>query len=310
MRIAVTSPSFSRNEHLRKEISGIFSEVTLNESGIKLQGRSLTDFVRGADGIIVGLETIDETVIKECPKLKIISKHGVGLDNIDCECCQKNNIAIGWTPGVNRLSVAEMSLAFMIMLCRNIFVTSMQLKGGLWNKNGGVNLSDKTVGIIGVGNIGKELIRLLKPFNCRILVNDIIDQADYYRENGLIEQPKEDIYKHADIVTIHVPLTDLTRYMVNRTMFALMKKTAFFINTARAAIVNTGDLRRALAERMIAGAAVDVYDEEPPDNKDLLGLPNLVCTPHIGGNSEESVLAMGRSAIDHLKRFFGTESSR
>jgi len=214
------------------------------------------------------------------------------------------NISIGWTPGVNRLSVAEMSLAFMLMLVRKLFFTSLQLKHGFWNKDGGANLSGKVVGIIGVGNIGKELIRLLKPYDCKVLVNDIIDQRSYYEENSLVESTKEDIYSNADFISIHTPLTQLTKYMINRNVFLSMKKTAFLINTARGSIVKTDDLKWALQNNVIAGAAIDVYEDEPPNDEEMLCLPNLICTPHIGGNSRESVLAMGRSAMRHLQKYF------
>jgi D-3-phosphoglycerate dehydrogenase len=253
----------------------------------------------------VGLEKIDRAIMDNCKNLKIIAKYGVGLDNIDVEYCRQRNIHIGWTPGVNRLSVAEMTLSFMIGLSRNIFLTSSQLAGGRWNKNGGHDLSHKSVGIIGAGNVGKELLRLLKPFRCRIMVNDVIDQTEYYRENQLVDATKEEIYKNSDLVTLHTPLTRDTHGMIDKNVLALMKKSAFLINTARGPIVRASDLKWALKHNIIAGAALDVYDEEPPKDLELLKLPNLICTPHIGGNSSESVLAMGRSAIRHLRDFSG-----
>jgi len=304
VKIAVTSPSFSRNETLTQELYSLFPESKINKNGLNLDGKELIEFIKDAEGIIVGLERINQDVIAECPNLKIISKYGVGLDNLDIEYCKRMNISIGWTPGVNRLSVAEMSLAFMLMLVRKLFVTSLQLKNGFWNKDGGANLSGKVVGIIGVGNIGKELIRLLKPYNCKVLVNDIIDQRSYYEKNSLTESTKEDIYRNADFISIHTPLTTLTKYMINRNVFLSMKKTAFLINTARGSIVKSDDLKWALQNNVIAGAAIDVYEDEPPKDKEMLCLPNLICTPHIGGNSLESVLAMGRSAIRHLQKFF------
>jgi phosphoglycerate dehydrogenase-like enzyme len=165
-------------------------------------------------------------------------------------------------------------------------------------------LSEKIVGIIGVGHIGKELIRLLKPFNCKILVNDIIQQNDYYKKNNLIETTKEEIYKKSDFITIHTPLNKTTFNMITLKEIKMMKKTAYLINSARGGLINEKDLKIALKESMIAGAAIDVYLEEPPTDKELLSLPNLICTPHIGGNAKEAVEAMGISAIKHLKEFF------
>jgi len=304
MRIAVTSPSFSKNETLQREILTYFPKTKLNDKGERLSGEQLLDFIQDAEGIIVGLEKINKEIINHLPNLKVISKYGVGLDNIDIEYCRQKNISIGWTPGVNKTSVAEMTVAFMITLSRNIYLTSNQLKNTIWNKDGGYDLSGRTIGIIGVGNIGKEVVRFLKPFHCRILVNDIVDQTHYYNENHLEEVTKEEIYRQSDVVTLHVPLTVDTDGLVNRSVLRMMKRSCYLINTSRGRVVDQDSLKWALKNGIIAGAAVDVYSEEPPEDIDFLSLPNLICTPHIGGNSQQAVLSMGRSAIQHLRDYF------
>ena len=163
-----------------------------------------------------------------------------------------------------------------------------------------MQLSGKKIGIIGVGNIGKDLISLLKPFNCEILVNDIVDQKKYYEENKLLEVSKEFIFKNADFITVHVPLDKTTKNIINKKSLSTMKSSSFVINTARAGIINQEDLKWALQNEIIAGAAMDVYDNEPPVDDDLLLFPNLINTPHIGGNSKEAVEAMGISAINNI----------
>jgi len=304
MNIVVTSPSFSKNEKLRKELLTRFPDAKLNLEGQRFSKTELIAFIKDADALIVGLEPIDDEVLQHCTKLQTIAKYGVGLNNIDLDACRKHDIRIGWTGGVNRLSVAEMTLGYMLMLCRNLYVTSNELKQGIWNKSGGFQLSGKTIGIIGVGYIGKELIRLLGPFGCTILVNDIIDQSDYYRKHHLHEASKEEIYTRADIITIHTPLDKTTDGMINRDVFTVMKPSAFVLNSARGGIINENDLKYALQNNLIAGAAIDAYIEEPPTNTELLLLPNLICTPHIGGNAQEAVEAMGLSAIHHLREYF------
>lgn len=301
MKIVVTSPSFSSNKSLQQEIYKYFPKAKLNLDGKRFNKKDLIEYIKDADAIIVGLEQIDEEVLEQCPNLKIVSKYGVGLNNIDLEACKKRDITIGWTGGVNKLSVAEMTLGYMLMLCRNLFITSNELKNGIWNKSGGFQLSEKRIGIIGVGYIGKELIRLLKPFNCEILVNDIINQEEYYKENNLKEVSKEEIFKTCDIVTIHTPFDSTTDNLIDKKVFETMKNGSFIINSARGGIINEDDLKYALLNNIIAGAAIDAYVEEPPTDKELLSLPNLICTPHIGGNSREAVEAMGFSAIDNLK---------
>lgn len=304
MKIKVTSPSFSSNKILQEEIKKYFPNTTLNIQGKRFNKKELIEFIKDAEAIIIGLEEIDEEVLNQLPHLKMIAKYGVGLNNIDLEACKKRNIQIGWTGGVNRLSVAEMTLGYMLMLCRNLYVTSNELKQGVWNKSGGFQLSGKTVGIIGVGYIGKELVRLLEPFGCTILVNDIINQSDYYAQHQLIEVSKEELYTRSDIVTIHAPLDTNTQSMINLNVFNQMKKSAYILNSARGGIINENDLKYALQNGLIAGAAIDAYIEEPPTDMELLKLPNLICTPHIGGNAQEAVEAMGLSAISHVREYF------
>ncbi|MDQ7060702.1 MAG: NAD(P)-dependent oxidoreductase [Sulfurimonas sp.] len=197
-----------------------------------------------------------------------------------------------------------MALGFMLMFSRNLFMTSNELKRGTWNKSGGFQLSGKTIGIIGVGHIGKEVVRLLKPFGCKILVNDIINQDKYYEKNDLIESSKKDIYIKSDIITLHTPHNDTTDGLIDMKVLKTMKNSAYILNTARGGIVNEKDLKSALQNNIIAGAAIDAYVEEPPTDKEFLNLPNLICTPHIGGNAKEAVEAMGMSAINHLKEYF------
>ncbi len=301
--IAVSSRTFSGTPALVEELSKYFDAVRFNTTEA-LSGDALVSFIGSARGLVVGLERIDESVLRRCPNLKIIAKYGVGLDNIDTDACERRGVQIGWTGGVNRLSVAEMTLGFMLALSRNLYKTSARLKRGEWDKNGGFQLSGKTVGIIGVGHVGKEVIRLLKPFGCRILVNDIIDQAGYYRDEGVEETSKEKVFRQAELLSLHVPLTPETYFLINEESIALMRRDAYLINTARGPIVKLEALTQALKSGRIAGAALDVYDEEPPTDRELLSLDNLICTPHTGGNSKEAVIAMGMSAIAHLRRYF------
>ena len=303
MNIAVTSPSFSKHPDLIHKMNQSFSDFKLNSEGRRFSKDELIEYLTGYEAAIVGLDTINQSVIDALPDLKIISKYGVGLNNIDLDYCRKKNIKIGWTGGVNKLSVAEMVIGNTISLLRNLYVSSNQLSTGSWIKNGGMQLSGKTVGIIGVGHIGKEVVRLLKPFNCKILVNDIIDQSDYYQSNGLTTATKEEIFEQADIITAHTPLTEQTRHMINASSIRSMKTHAIIINSARGGIVDEVALKQALVDKVIGGAAIDVYEEEPANDLSLLQIPNLICTPHIGGNSKEAVFAMGMSAINHLLNY-------
>ena len=303
MKVKVSTIAFSKNKYLVECLLKEFPDAEVNTSGLRVNGEALVDYFTETEAAIVGLELITPNIIKQLPKLRMIAKYGVGLDNIDLKACKENNIKIGWTGGVNKRSVAEMTLGFMLMLSRNLFITSNHLKQMVWNKKGGTQLTGKTIGIIGLGNIGKDLVSLLQPFGCNFLVNDIIDISDYAILHRLRIASKEEIYRNADIITIHTPLNSETSNLINLEVFKMMKSTAFLINTARGGIVNEKDLKFALEHKIISGAAIDVYESESVLNEELLVLPNLICTPHTGGNSLEAVVAMGLSAIEHLIRY-------
>lgn len=313
-KIAVTANAFSRNKTLVGALKERFPNCSINAER-RYAERELVDALKVSDGAIVGLDKITDAVLAQCPRVKVIAKYGVGLNNLDLAACKKRGVEVKWEPGVNKRAVAELALGFMLGLMRNIYPTSFQLKAGTWNKSGGRDLTGKTVGIIGAGNVGKDLVSLLKPYACRILVNDIREdneQKEFYKRNNLVETAKERIYAEADIITIHIPLVESTKNLVDADAFALMKPTAFLLNTSRGGIVYEEALLKALKDKRIAGAGVDVYaaEEEPdfyrtPLYAELLSLPNVIGTPHIGGNSEEAVLAMGYSAIKGLEEYFG-----
>jgi phosphoglycerate dehydrogenase-like enzyme len=303
MNICVANAAFSKNNILVEQLSNEFPGAKFNFAGLRLNGDDLVDFLFDADAAIVGLEEINAQILESLPNLKFISKFGVGLDNIDIQACKDRNVSIGWTGGVNKRSVAEMTIGFMIMLNRNLYLTSNQLKQNLWNKNGGYMISNKTIGIIGFGNIGQEVFELLRPFNCHILVNDILNFTSFREEPNIYFVSKEEIFQNADIITIHTPLTSKTKNLFNKNVFIQMKSNSILINTSRGGIVNQSDLAEALINNEISGAALDVYDVEPCEDNQLLQIPNLINTPHIGGNAFEAVVAMGESAIFHLINF-------
>jgi len=303
-KIAVTSISFGKLAVLREELLLAFPNSVFNENGQPLSGKKLIEFISDADGTIVGTETIDDSILEYTPELKVISKYGVGLDSIDQESLKRKNISLGWAGGINRRSVSELTLCFMLGLCRNVFDSGFKLKGSEWEKNGGRQLSGKTVGIIGCGHIGSDVVRLLLPFGCNVLIRDIIDKSDFCREQGASEASLSEIIKKSDLISLHVPLTTKTRKMVNESFLQKMKPTAFLINTCRGEVINQEALKTALNQNNIAKAALDVFIEEPPTDEKFLSLPNLMVTPHIGGNAQEAVQAMGLAAIDNLTSFF------
>lgn len=308
VRIKVTSTAFSSHVGLRERLLSSFPDAHFNELGTRIAPEKLVPFLSDAHGVILGLDNMDARVIDQLDSVEIIAKYGVGLDNIDVGHARLRGKVIGWTPGVNRHAVAEMTVAFMIGLLRNIFQGGLKLKAGLWDKNGGLELSGRTVGLIGAGNIGAEVLRLLQPFHCTLLVNDIVDKGLLARSYGARQVHFDEILSESDIISLHVPLTEQTANLFDFEQFKRMKRNSFLINTSRAPIVVQSALKRALQEGVIGGAASDVFSEEPPADRELIELPNHFATPHIGGNSREAVEAMGMAAIAHLESHFAFES--
>ena len=300
-RIAVAARSFARNPVLRIELAEKYPDVTFSESARLLEGAALLKLLRGHDRAIIGLECIDDSVLAELPELKVISKYGVGLDGLDLPALERHGVKLAWTGGVNRRSVAELTLAFAIALLHRIPETSVALRGGDFQKLVGRQLTGRVVGIIGCGFVGKDLVSLLAPFGCRVLAHDIRDYAEFYAAHGVEAVSLDRLLTEADVVTLHVPLDDSTRGMIGAPQMARMQKGACLINAARGGLVDEAALVDALSSGHLDGAACDVFQLEPDANPDLLALPAFLGTPHIGGSTAEAQLAMGRAAIAGLE---------
>ncbi len=302
LTVGQTTVAFSKDQYLVDKLNEIgFKKIVSNNLQKRFSQNELIKFLSKCDIAIIGLDQITNEVLSRVPKLKVISKFGVGLDNIDFEACKKNNVEVLHTQGVNKRSVSELALGYMLSLSRNIYTSSNDLKKGKWIKNGGAQISEKVIGIIGVGNIGKDLIKLLKPYGCKIIVNDIINQKKYYKKNNLIKKSKREIFKNADIITIHTPITKKLKHFINKEALKLMKPSTILINTARGGLINQEDLKWALKKNIISSAAIDVYEIEPPNDKELVSIPNLITTPHIGGSTKEAIRSMGLAAIENIK---------
>ena len=303
-RVAVTPPPICNSATLRDELSRIFPEPLFNDKGRYLDEIELIQFAEESDALLIGRDRINDSVLSELPQLKIIAKYGVGLDNIDLGALKQYQVELGWTSGVNRRSVAELTLGFMLGLCHNMFRAGGALKQGQWIKEGGRLLQGRTVGIVGCGNIGKEVVRLLKSFECRAWIHDILDMSEFCKETGALEKSFEELLREADIVSLHVPLTKETYHMMNAKTLRQMRADAYLINTSRGNVVDQAALKEALIGQVIAGAGLDVFSQEPPEDVELLAHPHLMVTPHIGGNAQEAIESMARAAFQHLQDYF------
>jgi D-3-phosphoglycerate dehydrogenase len=298
--VAITSRSFSKHPILREEVLKRYPDAKFNDEGLSLNGNSLIEFLQGYEKAITALETIDETILSQLPNLKVIGKYGVGLDMIDLNAMKKFGIKLGWTGGVNKRSVSELVVSFAIYLLHRVAFANTEVKNGKWYQVKGRQLSDCTVGIIGCGHVGKDLIKLLQPFNCKILVHDILNFKDFYQENSITPVDIEDLLLKSDIVTLHLPLDSSTENIMNKDRLQMLKKDAVIINLARGGLIDEDALKQLLLENKIAGAALDVFAIEPPVDIEFALMDNVIVTPHIGGSTEEAILAMGMTAIEGL----------
>lgn len=248
--------------------------------------------VENYDVIVVRSRTrITNEVISNAKKAKIIARVGVGLDNIDVDSARQNNIEVVNSPESAINAVAELVMGLMLSLARNLPLADREMKKGNWMKKEltGIELRGKYLGIVGVGNIGRNLARIARALRMNIIGYDIFPiKQDFINEVGMITTDFNTLIASSDFISCHVPSTPDTMHMFNESTFSNMKSTAFFINSSRGEIVDENALYNALTTKKIAGAALDVFEEEPATNKKLLQLSNIICTPHIGAQTQES----------------------
>jgi phosphoglycerate dehydrogenase-like enzyme len=296
--VAVTSRSFSRNEVLRAETLERYEHVTFNDEGLSLDGDSLVEFLAGHPLAITALETIDESVLERLPDLQAISKVGVGIDMLDLNAMERHGVKLAWSRGTNARSVSELTLAFMLALLRNVPSLARLVREGGWRQVQGRTLTGRTVGIIGFGHVGRDLAGLLDAFSCRVLAYDIAPAVDL---PGHVEQVSlESLLAASDIVSLHAALSEDTQHLLNAERIGSMQPGALLINTSRGGLIDEQALFEALQSSHLGGAALDVFSVEPPLDSPLLVLDQVITTPHIGGSTQEAVLAMGRAAIAGL----------
>ena len=259
--IAIASRSFSKHEELRKTALNYYDNIKFNDAGTSLKGNELISFLKGAKKAIIALENINEEILKELPELELISKYGVGLDNINLPDLKKNNVKLAWSGGVNKRAVAELALSFMLLTLRKSYFANLCIKDNNWHQVQGHNLTGKTVGIVGFGHIGMELTRLLTPFDVKVLAHDILDKKKEAQKLNVELVTLDELLKNSDVVSLHLPSTIHTRNIIDLTAIQKMKQTAVLINSARGGLINESDLLIALKENLIYGAAVDVFTE-------------------------------------------------
>lgn len=265
-----------------------------------LKEEDLLKLTSDVDGIIVGAEKITKKIINNTKKLRVISKHGVGVDNIDLRAATKKGIIVTNVPDANFNAVADLTFGLMITAARSICEADRTVRNGQWKKYIGVELWEKTLGVIGTGKIGKAVITRSRGFNMKVLAYDLFKDEAFARKHDFSYVPFKSVLENSDFVTIHVPLTEKSRNLIGEKELRIMKKTSYLINAARGEIIDEDALYKALINGWIAGAALDVFKNEPLTDSSLLTLQNITLTPHIGAYSYEAIKKMGEVSVINL----------
>ena len=291
-------------------VSPVALELLQSEPGWTVVASNPVEFAQhlaDADGLLVrsGAQ-VTGAVLAQAPKLRVIGRAGVGIDNVDTDAATEHGVLVMNTPGGNAISVAEHTLALMLALARSVPQASTSTKSGRWEKKRflGTEVSGKTLGIIGLGNIGLQVARRARPFRMRIVANDPFVSRELAQDRGVEMVELDELFAKSDYITLHLSLTPETSRLLNRDTFAKMKDGVRIINCARGALIDTKALTEALESGKAAGAALDVFETEPPETGSaLLVDERVIATPHIGGSTEEAQESIGIQIAEQMRDY-------
>ena len=300
-KILVTPRSFGRSnpkplEMLRER----GYELILNPFGRILTEAEMCEAIADADAVIIGVDPLNEQVLRHASKLRAISKYGVGTDNIDLAWAEQAGIPVAVAAGANSDSVADYAMALMLAVARRVVQIDRQCRARNWQKFNSLSMYGKTLGLVGLGAIGRGVARRAAGFGMKILAYDVVWNEGAARELGIEYATVERILREADFMSLHLPLTDGTRHMIGQKELAMMKPTAVLVNTARGGIVDEAALLEALRRQAIYGAGIDVFEQEPPAEDGWFTLDNVVIGCHCSASTLEAVDAMGTISAQNL----------
>lgn len=291
-----TSPFGKVNIEPMKILESTGWELIFNPYGRRLKAGEVGELIKDVDAVIAGTEPYTEEILKNS-KVQVISRVGIGLDNVPLQFCKNSGIKVTYTPDAPSQAVAELTLANIINLNRQVLTSDHSVREGAWNRYIGFLLEEVTIGIIGIGRIGKILTRLLQPFNSKILACDIKPDFEFGKKFNLIWLDKDNILKQSDIVTLHIPSNDNNYHFIDRKALAVFKTGSYLINTSRGSIVDEKALLDALLQKHIGGAALDVFEKEPYEG-DFCQMDNVILTAHMGASANKSRFLMELGAVE------------
>jgi D-3-phosphoglycerate dehydrogenase len=305
-KVMVTPRSFGKSSRAPLEmLEDRQCDVMLNPYGRILSKQEMIELIPEADAVIVGVDPLDEEVLKHARKLKVISKYGVGTDNIALSFAGQRGIKVTVTAGANTEAVADYAMALMLSCARKVIRIDQGCRQLDWTKITTVDVFGKTLGLMGLGAIGKGVAARAKGFNLKVLAYDVFQDEAYAAEHGIEYVPLDDLLQQSDFISLHLPLTEQTRQMISYPQFEQMKKTAVIVNTARGGVIDEKALLWALRENRIWGAGIDVFEQEPPADRELLELDNIVIGSHCAASTFQAIENMGIMAAANVLRGLG-----
>jgi D-3-phosphoglycerate dehydrogenase len=262
----------------------------------------------GVDGIIAGVEPYTAEMLEKAPpSLKVISRYGVGFNSIDVEAAKKRGILVTNTPGANSAAVAELAMGLLLAVVRNIPSNSATIKAGKWERQMSIGLEGRTLGILGLGSIGRNVARMARAFRMQVIAYDLYWPAQFAEEHGIVRvHTVEEVLQQSNMVSLHLPVTEETTDIINARTLGLMRPGAYLVNAARGELTDLNAVYEALVSGRLAGYGADVFKQEPPEKHPIMDLPNAVFTAHTGAFTEQAALNMGKAAIDNLRTVLET----
>ncbi|AYH39551.1 phosphoglycerate dehydrogenase [Christensenella minuta] len=303
MKILVTPTSFLKPENAaaKAKLEAFADEVVYNDLGRPLQAEEILERLDGVDGYVAGLDYITADVLSKAPdSLKVISRYGAGVDRVDMPAATAKGIKVTNTPGTNSVAVCELAFALMLCAARNIPKLHAAVEKGEWPRSQGIELRGKTLGIVGMGAIGKNLATRAKAFGMTVNAYDPYFDEAFAKENGIGRMDLDEVLTTSDFISLHVPLNDSTRHMIDAEKIAEMKDGAVVINTARGGIIDEQAAADAVKSGKLGGLGLDAFEQEPLIESPLKGLDNVIFTPHTGAHTAEAVSGMGSMAVDNV----------
>jgi D-3-phosphoglycerate dehydrogenase len=275
-------------------------DLVFNTKGKPFTEDELIAELKGCDGCIAGLDPFNRKVIENAGTLKVVSRYGTGIDNVDVEAAREKGITVCRTPGVNSQAVAELAIAFMLCLARQVPMLDRKTREGHWVRSVGVELQKRTLGILGLGAVGKRTARIAAGFSMNVLACDPNMDKDYARANDIRWVDFDTLLRESDFLSLHLPLKPDTRHIISAEAMRRMKKGVIIINTARGGLIDEAAACDLIKSGHLDGLGLDVYEEEPPQNSPLFGLENVVFTPHTAAHTTEATAGMASMSVENL----------